>query len=155
MHGESGCRRQHIGLGHKWAGYAAPRQCWGNRTGTFLHIANNLYRRYQQALADCKKIDFDDLMHAAIERVHQSKGECQIRIEDDHFIALNELRWIMIDEYQDFSRLSYDLIDAIRAYNRQVNLFCVGDSWQAINAFAGSDLRYFDGFSTVIPGAHQ
>ena len=31
----------------------------------------------------------------------------------------------------------------IRAVNREVQLFGVGDDWQAINGFAGSDLRYF------------
>jgi DNA helicase-4 len=123
------------------------------KTKSFLRIANNLYARYQKALAAENKTDFDDLMESAIGAVHQDKGNCQIRIDDDRYTAMNELRWIMIDEYQDFSRLFYGLIDAIRTYNRSVKLFCVGDDWQAINAFAGSDLHFFDQFQSLISGA--
>ena len=123
------------------------------KTKSFLRIANNLYARYQKALAAENKTDFDDLMESAIGVVHQDEGNCQIRIDEDRYIAMNELRWIMVDEYQDFSRLFYGLIDAIRTYNRSVNLFCVGDDWQAINAFAGSDLHFFDQFQSLISGA--
>jgi len=123
------------------------------KTKSFLRIANNLYARYQKALAAENKTDFDDLLESAIGVVHQDKGNCQIRIDEDRYTAMNELRWIMIDEYQDFSLLFYGLIEAIRTYNRSVNLFCVGDDWQAINAFAGSDLRFFDQFQSLISGA--
>lgn len=124
------------------------------RTESFLKIANNIYRRYQEALITENKTDFDDLIEAAIAHVHREKGECRIRVDDDRYVAMNELRWIMIDEYQDFSRLFYDLVDAIRAHNSAVKLFCVGDDWQAINAFAGSHLRYFHEFQQLIRDAH-
>lgn len=52
----------------------------------------------------------------------------------------------MIDEYQDFSDLFYRLIKAVREQNPQANFFCVGDDWQAINGFAGSDLRFYQDF---------
>jgi len=61
-------------------------------------------------------------------------------------VQLNELKWLMVDEYQDFSQLFYSLIKAIRENNSDVKLFCVGDDWQAINAFAGSNLCYFADF---------
>jgi DNA helicase-4 len=42
------------------------------------------------------------------------------------------------------------LITAIRQINPHVNLYCVGDDWQAINGFAGSDLRFFRDFDRYL-----
>ncbi len=41
----------------------------------------------------------------------------------------------------------FDLVDAVRSANPRAQFFCVGDDWQAINGFAGSDLRFFDKFA--------
>lgn len=67
-------------------------------------------------------------------------------------------KYLMIDEYQDFSLPFYRLVCALRAIHPDTNLFAVGDDWQAINRFAGSDVEYFTHFqryfthnSVVIP----
>lgn len=72
--------------------------------------------------------------------------------------ALAPLRYLMIDEYQDFSLPFFRLAQALRALYPELQLFAVGDDWQAINRFAGSDVRYFTDFkhffpenSTIIP----
>ena len=41
------------------------------------------------------------------------------------------------------------LAQGIRSLSPRAEFFCVGDDWQAINGFAGSDLRFFENF-----GAH-
>ena len=56
---------------------------------------------------------------------------------------LKQIRYVLIDEYQDFSELFYRLVQAVREQNPRARFFCVGDDWQAINGFAGSDLRFF------------
>lgn len=68
------------------------------------------------------------------------------------------LRYLMIDEYQDFSLPFFRLARALRSLYPELQLFAVGDDWQAINRFAGSDVRYFTDFkhffpenSTIIP----
>ena len=38
------------------------------------------------------------------------------------------------------------MVRSIRTVNPDVRFFCVGDDWQAINGFAGADLRYFSEF---------
>lgn len=53
---------------------------------------------------------------------------------------------MFIDEYQDFSDLFLKLIEAIRAQNNRIEFFCVGDDWQAINGFAGSNLQFYENF---------
>lgn len=45
-------------------------------------------------------------------------------------------------------------MDAIRAQNPQARFFCVGDDWQAINGFAGSDLHFFQNFEKLFDDAH-
>ena len=48
---------------------------------------------------------------------------------------------MIIDEYQDISKARYELIKALRSQS-DFNLFCVGDDWQSIYRFAGSDVDY-------------
>ena len=60
-----------------------------------------------------------------------------------------------IDEYQDFSELFHRLMEAIRKQNPQARFFCVGDDWQAINGFAGSDLRFFQDFTHDFPDSRK
>ena len=52
----------------------------------------------------------------------------------------------MIDEYQDFSYLFDNFLGTIKKLCPDATIFAVGDDWQAINAFAGSDVKYFNGF---------
>lgn len=119
------------------------------REAVFLDLACRVYLEYEQSLFSQHKIDFDDLLMRAINKVHETKGECEIFLGNpkDRSIRMNELQWILIDEYQDFSELFYGLITAIQKYNPRVQLFCVGDDWQAINGFAGSDLQFFNRFT--------
>ena len=65
--------------------------------------------------------------------------------------ALSRLRYILIDEYQDFSCLFFALTQALRHVCPAAHLFCVGDDWQAINRFAGSDVNYFINFAEFFP----
>jgi len=107
----------------------------------FLKLANRIYKEYSDCLRRDNFLDFDDLITEAIEMIEKTKGECKVR-----GTKLNNLKYLLIDEYQDFSKLFYNLIQVIRKYNPEIKLFCVGDSWQAINGFAGSDLKYFNNF---------
>jgi DNA helicase-4 len=116
------------------------------RTRAFWELAYKVYSAYKEELDRTGGYDFDDLLEKAIEEVKQTRGSCKIPT-NGRLVAMNELEWIMIDEYQDFSSLFYALIDEIRKYNPGVKIFCVGDDWQAINGFAGSDLRYFREFA--------
>lgn len=116
------------------------------RTRTFWELAYEVFKAYEDQIARQGRYDFDDLLEKAIQLVRETHGSCEIHIANGRKVAMNELEWILIDEYQDFSPLFYSLITAIREYNPRVKIFCVGDDWQAINGFAGSDLRYFRGF---------
>ena len=60
--------------------------------------------------------------------------------------AAHPYRYIFIDEYQDFSLLFLTLTRALRSTCPDSHLLAVGDDWQAINRFAGSDVKYFKHF---------
>jgi DNA helicase IV len=111
------------------------------KTQAFLEIANSFYTAYHRELSRRQMIDFDDLLEASIAVVARDCGRSKIKVQDERYIALNDLQWIMVDEFQDFSRLFADLLAEIRKHNPAVRLFCVGEDWQAINGFAGANLR--------------
>jgi DNA helicase-4 len=58
----------------------------------------------------------------------------------------NTFDHILIDEYQDISTQRYNLIKAFMAKNENCKLFCVGDDWQSIMGFTGSNLDFFVNF---------
>jgi DNA helicase-4 len=119
----------------------------------FLELANRIYSRYQEEKFAQNMIDFDDLMQLAEKAVHAIEGNNTLHVSKEKAVSLRDLKWLMIDEYQDFSELFFNLIQAIRQYNPSIRLFCVGDNWQAINGFAGSDLRFFNEFGSYFEGA--
>lgn len=45
------------------------------------------------------------------------------------------------------------MLDGILKANPDIRLVAVGDDWQAINAFAGAELRFFENFSEYFPGS--
>ena len=109
----------------------------------FLQLAHRLYTAYLNQLSATGEDDFDGLMQRASENINS--GQTAFRRKSGNG-DLNALRYICIDEFQDFSDLFFRLLTAIRIQNPNVELFCVGDDWQAINGFAGSDLRFFQDF---------
>ena len=113
----------------------------------FHQLALRVYREYETALNESQDMDFDDFLSNATEKVKTQSSSISIHLGDGEKILISDLRWIMIDEYQDFSELYYQLLEAILKVNPDVRLVCVGDDWQAINAFAGADIRFFSDFS--------
>jgi len=51
------------------------------------------------------------------------------------------LKYILIDEFQDISRARCRLLEEIKRKNNNSKLFAVGDDWQSISAFTGSDIK--------------
>lgn len=58
-------------------------------------------------------------------------------------------RYIIVDEYQDISLSRFGLLNAIRDATG-AKLLCVGDDWQAIYRFAGSDVTLFTNFGKLV-----
>jgi DNA helicase-4 len=68
---------------------------------------------------------------------------------------MRSLKRVLIDEYQDCSPQFFALLQSLRQHNPNIRLFCVGDDWQAINRFAGSDLSFFVDFRKHFEASHS
>ncbi|MGG4198497.1 UvrD-helicase domain-containing protein [Peribacillus frigoritolerans] len=103
-----------------------------NRTRIFLEITKPVYTFYQNKLKENKMIDFNDMINDATSIVTSKQMEFSYK-------------YIIIDEYQDISVSRFKLIQAIRN-NTNAKVMAVGDDWQSIFRFAGSDLNLFTEF---------
>lgn len=118
----------------------------------FLELAQVFYSLYLARLHATGEEDFDGLMQQAVAIVESGRTVFQRKTGGGD---LNALRYILIDEFQDFSELFFRLIEAVRRQNPGIELFCVGDDWQAINGFAGSELSYYRDFGSLFRPARQ
>ncbi len=109
----------------------------------FLEISQYLYSAYLERLRATGEEDFDGLMQRAASSIREGQTIFERKSGKGD---LRDIRYMFIDEYQDFSDLFLKLIEAIRSQNNQIEFFCVGDDWQAINGFAGSDLQFYENF---------
>ena len=101
---------------------------------TFIieNIFQPVYERYIQALSESKQIDFTDAILKATEICRTSHS-----VEYDY---------IIVDEFQDISVDRYNFLKALREGNPPAKLYCVGDDWQSIYRFSGSDMALFNQF---------
>lgn len=109
----------------------------------FLEIAHHLYGAYLDRLEATGEEDFDGLMQRAAKNIKEGQTIFERKSGKGD---LKDIRYMCIDEYQDFSDLFLRLVNAIREQNDSIEFFCVGDDWQAINGFAGSDLKFYEDF---------
>lgn len=123
------------------------------RARLFHELALRAYREYESMLIEEGAMDFDDLLVQAAAEVVARGASLSIHLGDGKMLPLKELRWILLDEYQDFSELYFQMLDAILKVNPGIKLVAVGDDWQAINAFAGADLRFFQQFGEYFPSS--
>lgn len=118
----------------------------------FNSLALHFYRCYLERIEATGEDDFDGLMQKATLAIESGNTRFDKKTGSGD---LQELRYIFIDEFQDFSEHFWRLTDAIRKQNPAVKFFCVGDDWQAINGFAGSDLKFFSNFTNHFDNPSQ
>ena len=99
------------------------------RNNTFLNIIRVILEEYQKYLIANNSIDFSDMINNATENVN---SDCDIPL----------YKYVIVDEYQDISKARFNLLKAI-VDKTKAKLFCVGDDWQSIYRFAGSDISLF------------
>ena len=96
------------------------------------NIFQPVYERYISALSDSNQIDFTDAILQATEIFRASHP-----VEYDY---------IIVDEFQDISVDRYNFLKVLREGNPPAKLYCVGDDWQSIYRFSGSDMALFNQF---------
>lgn len=100
----------------------------------FFSIFEDYYDFYQSVLEKRKEIDFNDMINFGTELIIENE------LPD-----IFKYKYIIIDEYQDISVARYNLIKAIRD-KTGAKIMAVGDDWQSIYRFAGSDISLFTNF---------
>jgi DNA helicase-4 len=123
------------------------------RARLFHELALRAYREYEAMLAEEQAMDFDDLLMQATQEVRARGTAASIHMGEGQMMPLGLLRWVLLDEYQDFSELYFQMLDAILKANPSIRLIAVGDDWQAIIGFAGADLRFFNDFGRFFPNS--
>ncbi len=116
------------------------KEKWSPKQTSFAKIANVIYVKYQKGLEKDNYIDFSDMINLAVDY-----------LKDNREFYKDVYNHILIDEYQDISTQRYELIKELMSKNKNCKLFCVGDDWQSIMGFAGSNLDFFINFDKYFP----
>lgn len=98
---------------------------------------SDIYERYTQALREDNALDFDDLIYYTI-RILESNQEVQEEVN-------NKYRYIIQDESQDSAPASDLRLTALLAgpNDKDWNLCMIGDDWQSIYSFRGSNIAAY------------
>ena len=113
---------------------------YSNKQKIFAKIALEIYKLYEIELKNSNKIDFNDMINLAVEIINNNQNYYQMKY--DH---------ILIDEFQDISFQRLELIKGFVNKNSKVKLFCVGDDWQSIYQFNGSNVEYIVNMQEYFP----
>lgn len=109
---------------------------FAERNKIFLSIVKPIFIAYQNELMRLREIDFNDMINMATDIVRQREN-------------LFKYKYIIIDEYQDISISRFNLVKEIKN-KTNARVMAVGDDWQSIYRFAGSDVDLFTNFSSYL-----
>lgn len=106
------------------------------REKVFFELYSKIYQSYTNYLRESNLIDFHDMLVVSANAIRKNKVKYRVK-------------YIIIDEFQDFSKSKYNLIKTLCDQNPEAKLFCVGDDWQSIYRFAGSDVSLMTDFEQL------
>ena len=106
------------------------------RVRHFYELAIPIVKKHITYCTDKSYLDFNDLIStsASLFKNH----------EDIANKYKSKYDYILVDEFQDVNNLQVELIKLLLTNNTQ--LFCVGDDWQSIYGFRGSNVSYIVDF---------
>ena len=115
--------------------YEWESQTTNERTRLFLDVCQQCYLEYAKRLKEKRAVDFEDMINESA------------RILNQQLISGKTLdfKYIIVDEYQDISRQRFDLTKSLSQIC-DAKIIAVGDDWQSIYAYAGSDITLFTKF---------
>lgn len=104
----------------------------GPDTNTVNDIIAPFVEAYRQMEQENNEVDFTDAIIRATELCNNGHRP--------------DYDYILVDEFQDISMDRYRFLQSLRCKSPLTKLFCVGDDWQSIYRFAGSDMALFKQF---------
>jgi len=115
---------------------AASERSDSYRVQSFLAVFALVFEKYEAELKAAGEIDFDDMIARATEFVEAGRWK-------------SPYQQLVIDEFQDISRGRARLLHALAEQHRHRKVFAVGDDWQSVYRFAGSDVGIMASFSEI------
>lgn len=109
------------------------------RTKLFLDIAHACFLEYKRFLVENHAVDFEDMINESARVLGEVKDMKQKL----------DFKYLIVDEYQDISRQRFDLVKAFSEVT-DAKIMAVGDDWQSIYAFSGSDITLFTHFEETM-----
>ncbi|WP_176785839.1 UvrD-helicase domain-containing protein [Propionivibrio dicarboxylicus] len=104
------------------------------RARAFLDVVVPVFQAYEAKLAELRCIDFEDMIRTATSYVREGKFKHPYQL-------------ILVDEFQDIAHGRAQLVLAMLTQNPDCRLFAVGDDWQSIYRFTGSDIGIMANFA--------
>ena len=105
-----------------------------DRKPGFLNVRMaDIFAQFEERLAEMNCVDFDNILLKARDLLRDN--------EDVRKYYQDLFSYILVDEYQDTNNLQEELTSLLLGKHR--NLFCVGDDWQAVYGFRGSNVNHF------------
>lgn len=106
------------------------------RIRNFYELAIPVVKKYVTYCIDKSYLDFNDLISRSTS-LFQNHPDIANKYKSQY-------QYILVDEFQDVNNLQVALIKLLLTDSTQ--LFCVGDDWQSIYGFRGSDVSYIVDF---------
>lgn len=106
------------------------------RVRNFYELAIPIVKKYVEYCTNKSYLDFNDLISRSISLFQNYKD-----IANKY---KSKYQYILVDEFQDVNNLQVELIKLL--LTDQTQLFCVGDDWQSIYGFRGSNVGYIVDF---------
>lgn len=111
------------------------------RIREFYSLALPLIDAYNAYCTNRSYLDFNDMVIKCMSLFRNH--------EDISALYKDKYKYILVDEFQDVNNLQVDLIKQLLTDSTQ--LFCVGDDWQSIYGFRGSNVSYIIEFEKHFP----
>jgi DNA helicase-4 len=113
-----------------------------NRAERFAKAIWVITEAYSRKLEADQRIDYDSMIGDAVKLVETGRYRSPYSL-------------ILVDEFQDISDPRANLIKALKHQKPFTKVFAVGDDWQSIYRFAGSDITIFTQFEAHFGTAWQ
>lgn len=95
-------------------------------------LVGPIYTHYEDYLKHNGQYDYTDCLIKATALLKENQ--------------IYNYQYILVDEFQDMSMDKYQYLNALRNAYPRTRIFCVGDDWQSIYRFSGSDISLFSQF---------
>jgi DNA helicase-4 len=110
------------------------------RESLFLDLFDDVRDEWDSRLREDNEVDFEDMLNHATDLVEAGRWASPFRV-------------VLVDEFQDASHARARLVKALVDHPARF-LFAVGDDWQSIYRFAGSDISAMTQFEETFGAGH-